>query len=206
MQTVVDLPDFHTLCALPSERADAAANRQAILDCARKMLASTTIQNISMTDLAVNAGVGKGTLYRRFENKTDLAKALVTEDMMVLQDKLTAHNDLSETPRELLEWFVKSLTEFIVTNGNLVSAIIMKSDRHANWWYDTPHVRWISINLEKMFVAATGANTGADFAKTLIPVIFFLGPLDSPDDVSTAHNLVENLVKTLLDPYSQTQL
>jgi len=57
------------------ERADAARNRQAILDAADELFASAdTPANVSMDDIARVAGVGKGTLFRRFGDRSNLIR------------------------------------------------------------------------------------------------------------------------------------
>ncbi len=57
----------------PAERADAARNRAAILGAADKLFASSDApETISMDDVAQAAGVGKGTLFRRFGDRQGL--------------------------------------------------------------------------------------------------------------------------------------
>jgi AcrR family transcriptional regulator len=57
------------------ERADAARNRQAILDAADELFASAeTPASVSMDDIARAAGVGKGTLFRRFGDRSNLIR------------------------------------------------------------------------------------------------------------------------------------
>jgi AcrR family transcriptional regulator len=61
------------------ERADAARNRRAILAATEKLLASHRPQDISMEQIAAAAGVGKGTVFHRFGNRTGLMHALMVE-------------------------------------------------------------------------------------------------------------------------------
>lgn len=61
-------------------RADAARNRERILENARSQI-TTHGPDISMVDIATAAGVAVGTLYRHFPTKTDLIAAVVTEQM-----------------------------------------------------------------------------------------------------------------------------
>ena len=57
------------------ERADAARNRQAILQAADELFASAAAPGrVSMDDIARAAGVGKGTLFRRFGDRTNLIR------------------------------------------------------------------------------------------------------------------------------------
>ncbi|MEV4621160.1 helix-turn-helix domain-containing protein [Asanoa sp. NPDC049573] len=51
----------------PSERADAARNRERVLAAAAELFASRGPQNVTMDDIAKAAGVGRATLYRRIQ-------------------------------------------------------------------------------------------------------------------------------------------
>jgi AcrR family transcriptional regulator len=57
------------------ERADAARNRAAILESARRLVATEGV--FSVEDVARAAGVGVGTIYRRFGDRAGLAYAVV---------------------------------------------------------------------------------------------------------------------------------
>ncbi|WP_367138547.1 TetR/AcrR family transcriptional regulator [Saccharothrix sp. HUAS TT1] len=61
----------------PRERADAARNRARILDVAARLFARDGVADVSMDQIAGEAGVGKGTLFRRFGDKAGLASALL---------------------------------------------------------------------------------------------------------------------------------
>lgn len=70
----------------PKERADAARNRAAILDAAARLFAEHGVEAVSMDQVAAAAGVGKGTLFRRFGDKAGLAVALLDARERVLQE------------------------------------------------------------------------------------------------------------------------
>ncbi|MFB9237586.1 TetR/AcrR family transcriptional regulator [Plantactinospora siamensis] len=62
-----------------AERADAARNRQAILQAADKLLRDHEPGHISLDQVAATAGVGKGTVFRRFGSRTGLFQELLAE-------------------------------------------------------------------------------------------------------------------------------
>jgi AcrR family transcriptional regulator len=72
----------------PKERADAARNRAAILDAAARLFAEHGVEAVSMDQVAAAAGVGKGTLFRRFGDKAGLAVALLDARERVLQEAI----------------------------------------------------------------------------------------------------------------------
>lgn len=70
------------------ERADAARNRAAILAAAAELFAARSPQDVTMDEIAKAAGVGRGTLYRRYPDRASIAVALLDEHERVLQEKL----------------------------------------------------------------------------------------------------------------------
>jgi AcrR family transcriptional regulator len=68
------------------ERADAARNRRAILAATEKLLAAHRPQDISMEQVAAEAGVGKGTVFHRFGNRMGLMHALMVERAQALEE------------------------------------------------------------------------------------------------------------------------
>jgi AcrR family transcriptional regulator len=59
------------------ERADAARNRQRILGAAERLYRRRGFEAVTMDEVAAAAGVGKGTIYRRFGDRASLALALL---------------------------------------------------------------------------------------------------------------------------------
>ncbi|WP_025735583.1 TetR/AcrR family transcriptional regulator [Mycobacterium genavense] len=65
---------------LPPERGDAARNRELLLRAARHLVARRGADAVTMDDVAAAAGVGKGTLFRRFGSRAGLMMVLLDED------------------------------------------------------------------------------------------------------------------------------
>ncbi|WP_163508261.1 TetR/AcrR family transcriptional regulator [Fodinicola acaciae] len=111
-----------TSAAVP-ERADARRNRLKVLAAAELLFAERGVAAVSMDDVAAAAGVGKGTLYRRFGDKGGLAIALLDEQERRLQE------DLLQGPPPLgpgapaavrIAAFVRAYAEFLDQHGDLV--------------------------------------------------------------------------------------
>ncbi len=99
----------------PCERSDAATNRQRILDAARQVLAADGADGLSMNAVAAAAGVGKGTIFRRFGDRDGLTTALLDVHTAQLQDAfLSGPPPLGPgaPPRERLEAFMRALLAF----------------------------------------------------------------------------------------------
>ena len=64
----------------PQERGDAARNRTLLLDAARRLVAERGADAVTTDDIAAAAGVGKGTLFRRFGSRAGLMMVLLDED------------------------------------------------------------------------------------------------------------------------------
>lgn len=65
------------LPSAPTERADAARNRTALLEAAAELMAGCGVEALTMDALAAKAGVGKGTVFRRFGSREGLMASLL---------------------------------------------------------------------------------------------------------------------------------
>ncbi|MET0897669.1 MAG: helix-turn-helix domain-containing protein [Mycobacterium sp.] len=78
--STVDLPGALPVSDGPHERGDAARNRLLLLDAARRLIADRGAEAVTMDDIATAAGVGKGTVFRRFGSRAGLMMVLLDED------------------------------------------------------------------------------------------------------------------------------
>ena len=69
--------DLPLLTAAPVERRDAARNRRALLDAAAELMGGCGVEALTMDALAARAGVGKGTVFRRFGSREGLMASLL---------------------------------------------------------------------------------------------------------------------------------
>ena len=72
----------------PRERRDAAQHRQQVLEAAARLFGERGVESVTMDEIAHAAGVGKGTLYRRYGDKSQLVLALMDEPVAELQESL----------------------------------------------------------------------------------------------------------------------
>ncbi|MEV6824414.1 helix-turn-helix domain-containing protein [Amycolatopsis sp. NPDC051102] len=118
--TPAELP---VLGAPVRERADAARNRIRVLEAAEALFAERGVDAVTMDDVAGAAGVGKGTLYRRFGDKGGLAMALLDQRERELQERiLTGPPPLGPgaAPGDRLGAFVEAYLDFLDRQLDLV--------------------------------------------------------------------------------------
>ena len=70
------------------ERADAARNRAHLIEVARQMVAELGAENVTMDALAERAGLGKGTVFRRFRTRAGIFVALLDEEEKRFQERV----------------------------------------------------------------------------------------------------------------------
>lgn len=90
---------------LGGRRAEAARNDQHVLEAARQLFIEAG-PAASMADIASRAGVGIGTLYRRYPHKIDLMRVVCTEAMQRSLDEAQAALDEEQDGWSALTRFV----------------------------------------------------------------------------------------------------
>jgi AcrR family transcriptional regulator len=70
------------------ERADAIRNRLHLLATAREMLAEQGADQLTMDGLAERAGLGKGTVFRRFGTRAGIFQALLDDEERAFQEQV----------------------------------------------------------------------------------------------------------------------
>jgi AcrR family transcriptional regulator len=107
------------------ERADAARNRAMILSAAERLVGQHGAQLVTMDQVACAAGVGKGTLFRRFGDRQGLMRALLDEGERDFQEGFIrgpAPFGPGAPARERLVAFGERLLEHIEIQGDLIVA------------------------------------------------------------------------------------
>ena len=102
-------------------RADAERNRKRLLDAAVEVFAEHGLE-ASTAEIARRAGVGQGTVFRRFPTKDDLVAAIVVDRLGEITD--TASTLLADPPRQggVLA-FMAELAQIHVRDRGLIEAV-----------------------------------------------------------------------------------
>ena len=113
--------------APPAERADAARNRQHLLATAREMLAEQGLDKLTMDGLAERAGLGKGTVFRRFGTRAGIFAALLDDDERAFQHEVLAGPPPlgpGAAPLDRLVAYGRARTSFLIGHRDIARAAL----------------------------------------------------------------------------------
>lgn len=109
----------------PRRRADARRNEQTLLDAAAAVFVTSGV-DAPVRDIAAEAGVGMGTVYRHFPTRADLVIAVYRHQVQACADAGPALLASSGTPYAALAAWIDLFVDFLVTKHGLAAA--MRSD------------------------------------------------------------------------------
>ena len=124
-------------------RTDAARNRRLLLDTASRLFAEQGVEAVTMSIIAKEAGVGKGTLYRNFTDKADLCHAMLDEDMREFQQDTLTYLRTCTDPLICIHWFVEKTARYVIAHNDLLleaaklSNLEMLAHPAHIWWRQT---------------------------------------------------------------------
>src|SRR5207248_6658178 len=94
-----------------------------MLDVAARLFASRRFHEVRMEDIAAEADVGKGTLYRYFKDKDDLYLALLSRAAGQLIERVRAALDRDDGPVGRLEAVVGAALTFFDEQPHVLDLI-----------------------------------------------------------------------------------
>ena len=103
-------------------RADAERNRRRVLDAARRVFAEHGLE-VGIDAVAREAGVGVGTIYRRFPTKQDLLEAVIEYGVCRLADSVEETARTVGDPWQAFEAAVGAFAEGIARDRGFVEVI-----------------------------------------------------------------------------------
>lgn len=104
-------------------RADAARNRTLILEAARDAFADGGLE-VGVEEIARRAGVGKGTLYRRFPTKEALIRAIFDE-ILAEVERLSDAGDGADAAAEF-ERFLEGAAQMQASNQGFYDVVMQR--------------------------------------------------------------------------------
>jgi AcrR family transcriptional regulator len=120
------------------ERADAARNRAKVLAAAERLFGERGAAEVTMEDIARAAGVGRGTLYRRYPDRAAIAVALLDEHERALQEQLlrgAAPLGPGAPPAQRLAAFYTAMVDLLARHAHLVLGTEIGRSRFATGAY-----------------------------------------------------------------------
>ncbi len=96
----------------------------AILDAAQHEFARRGFHDTVVSDVADRAGVGKGTVYRRFGNKAQLFGAIVRRGTEDLRERIEAVLEEEKDPERTLERLLRVHFDLYAQSGDLIEIIV----------------------------------------------------------------------------------
>jgi AcrR family transcriptional regulator len=175
--------------APPAERADAARNRRHLLTVAREMLAEQGPDKLTMDALAERAGLGKGTVFRRFSTRAGIFAALLDDDERAFQQEVLAGPPPlgpGAPPVDRLIAYGRARTSFLIAHRDIARATLDGREpvpAGAQTPMSQVHIRILlgqmdlgGADLDMLAVQLTGALDG--------PLLLYLSGSDLADGAS----------------------
>lgn len=129
------------------ERRDAARNREALLVAAEELIEQGGTDALTMDAVAARAGVGKGTVFRRFGSREGLMAALLNFSETAWQASIIsgpAPLGPGAPPMDRLLAFGRSRLESTLVNAELIRAAGSAASRsYAAYSFAAMHVRYL---------------------------------------------------------------
>lgn len=151
-------------------RRDAERNRQRILEAAAEVFTERGLE-ATLDDVARHAGVGVGTVYRRFPDKASLADALFDERIDALVEMAERAQDQPDAWAALV-WFLEHSTEMLAGDRGLRQILMFAAGGHDRVASARGRIRPAIDSLVKR--AQADGQVRADLAATDIPIIEFM--------------------------------
>jgi len=106
----------------PRKRADARRNEQALLAAAAAVFVRSGV-DAPVRDIAAEAGVGMGTIYRHFPTRADLIIAVYRHQVDACAEAGPALLATSSTPHAALTYWIDLFVDFLITKHGLAAAL-----------------------------------------------------------------------------------
>ena len=136
----------------PQERRDAARNREALLAAADSLIAEVGVDEVTMEAVAVRAGVGKGTVFRRFESREGLMAAVLDRSETAFQASIISGRPPlgpGAEPMERLVAFGHARIELNLLHRRLILAAGRAGARsYAAVSFTAMHLRYLLAELD----------------------------------------------------------
>ncbi|MFC4776452.1 TetR/AcrR family transcriptional regulator [Paenibacillus sp. GCM10023252] len=195
------------------KRKDAEELSSVILQTAKSLFTEHGVDSVSMHQVAKSAGIGQGTLYRRYANKGDLCMDLMKDTFQSFMDQvdalMTEYEHQQSNVLERVQLFLRQIIQFIEEQSGWVSVVqhyqFCEPDRFN--FHEAPPYEYISSKLKGLFHEAQDNGVlipHIDIALTTHILIYSLSP-DSFNYLRshygyTTEELCEHYLQSFVNP------
>ena len=162
------------------ERRDAAESRRRVLDTARELFDERGVDSVSMHEIGRAAGVGQGTLYRRYEHKGALCSALLFESTERFYERVRARTQKgNDAALVQLGSLIDDLAAFNEENAPLLGAVrdAAGGERRMEM-YRNPFYGWLRATVIVLLEQAIAEGEAAPDLDVEYAADFVLAPLN----------------------------
>jgi len=174
------------------ERADAARNRQAVLEAAGRLFDDAAeIGAVSMDDVARAAGVGKGTLFRRFGDRTTLIRTVYDARLTDLRTAIAGGPPPlgpGTDPRARIPALLEAVVDFKLDNRKLAMSLERDQRDGAATLYTSPSY----VETHRLLTSLLTEVIGADEAAWIAYALLAATRVDLVDHLVTAEGMTRD--------------
>ena len=174
------------------ERADAARNRQAVLEAAGRLFDDAAeIGAVSMDDVARAAGVGKGTLFRRFGDRTTLIRTVYDARLTDLRTAIAGGPPPlgpGTDPRARIPALLEAVVDFKLDNRKLAMSLERDQRDGAATLYTSPSY----VETHRLLTSLLTEVIGADEAEWIAYALLAATRVDLVDHLVTAEGMTRD--------------
>ena len=185
--------------AAPSRRKDARRNKETLLEAAAAVFVAKGV-DAPVRDIAAEAGVGLGTLYRHFPTRADLIIGVYRHQVEACAEAGPALLESSGSPYAALALWIDRFVDFLVTKHGLAG--VLQSDSAG---FETLHAYFLDRLVPVCAQLLTAAETAGEIRTGLTAYQLMRGVGNlcagaESDPAYDARRLVELLVAGLRRP------
>ena len=186
-------------------RADAKRNEGRVLTAAQDLLTRGGVDGLSMAEVAEVAGVGVGTVYRRFGDRAGLLLAVMNQREAELQAACRVGDPPlgpGAPPAARVIAFLTAYADILEDFGEVMAAAEAKMDHHRRFRTGPYHAHWTHLRqLISEAAPAVDADYLADaFLQPLTGAIFVQQRRNDGVDLERIKDGIGQLVGQVLDP------
>jgi len=166
-------------------------------------------QSISIRDVAKEAEISVGTLYKYFENSADLRQSLWLEPVEALKSNIQSNVDEAREPVEKIRVLLEGYVKFSIENPRVFKAafLFIRPEQHPKPERVSLEHEMFYRNLKTTFEAGQDLGLFKAFDTHVMAQIFWAsihGALGLPEnldryDFDDVETLTGNMIETLLD-------